>query len=265
MVIVRTSSCTAAATGAYGQVQLDGAVGPVGAVVLQRHVDLEQLVLAVLAAGAVVGGVGEARDDVAVQGSAQLTRLRGLPDELGVLRVVEDRPVGVEDLQLDRVEGGQLVPAVPNCSEASSTACSTSISREAREPLGEVGPGELRLEPRRTAMRAASSACWRARSSMTVLSTEASTIPDRDRHQEADDREADQQTGASAGGGEGSCILHRTGSPVLESGRSLTPPRRGVGHSLARSARHGASGHVRPCPKRTGNDRPDQEPGLWSL
>lgn len=47
-------------------------VGAAGAVVLQRHVDLEQWAIAALAGGVVGGGVGEAGHDVAVEGGAQL-------------------------------------------------------------------------------------------------------------------------------------------------------------------------------------------------
>ena len=128
------------------QVQLDDAVRLRDAVVLQGHVDLEQQVRAVLAAGAVVGGVREARDHVALQRGAELPRRGGLADELGVLGVVEDRAVRAEDLQLDRVERGQRRAALPELLRGVVDGLLDVGQARCVEAGGQVGPAELRLD-----------------------------------------------------------------------------------------------------------------------
>ena len=133
-----------------GQVQLDDAVRTLRAVVLQGHVDLEQLVVAprcrAVVGARVVGRVREAGDDVPVEGGAQLTRPGGLADELGVLRVVDDRAVGVEDLQLDRVEGGQLVAEAAELLGGVVDGLLHGGQALGVEAVGEVVRGELRLQ-----------------------------------------------------------------------------------------------------------------------
>jgi hypothetical protein len=179
-----------------GQVELDDAVRAGGAVVLQRNVDLEQLVLAVLAAGPVVGGVGEAGDDVAGESGAQLTGIRRLADELGALGVVEDRPVGGVDLELDRIEGGQLVAHRPELLGGVVDSLLHTGQAPGVEPVGQVGLGELRLETEAH------------RHQGRILSLLAGAVldgaaqhggehrPHREREQQADRAEARQQAGA---------------------------------------------------------------------
>ena len=231
-----------------------------GAVVLQRHVDLEQLVLAVLAAGAVVGGVREARDDVAVEGGAQLAgaatsrrRARGSPSgrgSSGRRRRSSARPGRRRPAPW---------PAVPNCSAASSTASSTSVSRAASNPSARSARVNCGWRPRRTAISAASSACWRARSSMALLSTEESTAPTATVSSRLIDGEADQQAGAPQPAEKAHASSIGCVPPVLESGR-ITPPPEGVRCTVPAAAGTAsvtaASGHVRAVSSETDRKRP---------
>ncbi|WRL63368.1 hypothetical protein U6N30_27080 [Blastococcus brunescens] len=128
------------------EVELDDAVRPVRPVVLQGHVDLEQLVGAVLAGGAVVGRVREAGDDVAVERGTQLAGTGRFADQLGVLGVVDDRAVAVEDLQLDRVERGEREPRRPELLGGLVHDVLHVGQAGGVEAGLEVGRGELRLE-----------------------------------------------------------------------------------------------------------------------
>src|SRR3954463_10505717 len=100
-----------------------------------------------LAAGGVRGVVRETGDDVAGERGAQLARARRRADELRGFRVVEDRPVAVVHLELDRVERrqrtglraglvGGVVEHLLDCLEAAPL-----------EPVDQVGLAEVRLEP----------------------------------------------------------------------------------------------------------------------
>jgi hypothetical protein len=211
-----------------GQVELDGAVRFGDPLVLQRHVDLEQLVVAVLAAGAVVGGVRETGDDVAVERGAQFAGPRGLADELGALGVVEDRPVTVEDLQLDRVEGGQRLACRPELVGGGVDHLFHVDQTRGREAAGEVGPGELRLEAEAhghegRVLRLLTGAVLDDGAEQT-----GEDHPDRDRHQQADRGETGQQARAAHSAQEPHASSIGTSSPVLESDGSHTPSEGGA-------------------------------------
>ena len=105
--------------------------------------------------------------------------------------------------------------SVPNCSAASSTASSTSARRSGSKPAGEVGAGELRLEAeadghQRGVLRLLPGA---------VLDDGAEHggehHTDGDRQQQAERREAGQQTGSAqpAEMAHGPCIGQTTAVP----------------------------------------------------
>ena len=164
--------------GRVRQVQLDDAVRVLGAVVLQGHVHLEQPVRRRPRCRR-----RRRRSARSPRRRSRRGRRRARPTATSRRRARGSpsgrRSCGRGRRSSARWDRRRPAPgsAVPNSSAASSTASSTPASRSASKPSRRSAGVNCGWSPRRTAMRAASSACWRARASMAVLSTDESTAP----------------------------------------------------------------------------------------